>query len=1262
MKQITLLQKISDLLLQFSNEVKDKGKLKLNDINIIAEDILLPILSIAYDTDLINLNNEKANYPGIDLASNEHVTLGSKKNKKIAFQITSTNNIEKIKKTLNGFVKKEFYKKFDQIYIFNLIEKQNSYQKDSIEEVTKIINNKFKFDLGKNIIDKSDLNLKIKNLSPLLKIEKIHKLLEDQFVYKKKSLLSLEIWESDGKLGYGFSNLLNSIDLTTYSTLIKEGISNEAGDLLHSLLINYSNSFAQNYENKKTEKFKNLGFNTYLKAGFDQALNSFLTIKDKLNSAFEKDSFCKILSDSFCNLNERLDDSDFPLINQPTNHPAILFIKTTVLQIFSAASLNDDVKDLFIKDFNENIQHRIIKTFGDEDYLKHQIETKEKWLKENETELLIYMRDLAKLGFVEGENLQYQETFGIWQDIREFGLIDEEVRIDQNFRRNKLNKELKEVLKGENNLKKVETLIEEYFDSYKNNQEGYLNNILFLIADFGKGKTSFLHYFASKLAKQYLKTQEGLFPIYINLNEYDKFANSPSLGVISNYLAKRFRIDIKNDYFKKKNYLFLVDSLDECGKLTEVNIEKVIKDVAEIQNLDNINQRNNRLIIASRPIAKGLKEQITRYKPYIIKSKNEIENTENYISVYGFRKDQFDSYIEFALKKYFINNQKKANDFIGFSKKIMSQIENNEHINLYAELYETVLKESELKRPIFAYMIYKLIISNSNFIDFGKVGVYISFLNHLSRDAKHKDDCNHKVSLKDEFVYRNILHASALLWQYKRQSGEQTSLTKADICRTIEEKEIDKDDRKVLGEFKDIESVHFLSHSYLGEKENTLHFQHQSFAEILLAEYYMKVFIKYAIEENSDVEDARIRLSIGLPTDQTIDFFKGLLVLLKECALGNPDEERTYSKRELLIPLLASMAIKEHNKKLYSNTLYYTWFKQNEDDIFSNNKLNDNIIRNFPITKKVLDKIELLCYNIIDSKKTYFLDEPSRHTILFKDELIGANNVKNNLYDIDKWFALIAGNITVNDISKEHFFNSKVKPKYLFELLKNWSNNYGAIPYWGRDLFMGINMENVKEGHLYEFIDASHVNFSNSFFKNLSFKKSELRGCNFANSTFDFFSLQQVDISFSIFDNIKIRGFLEYGYGELLDREYDERVNFDALFDLTFCFIAQGVLFPAKLNDVLKNTIAGIVNQGSNISIIDFDNHDNFITDYFLPLRGLFKLIIQKGKDAGFIVSSFKFEEVPHISRKNKKEKSKGLKEQFEEFIINIEKEVKGIA
>ncbi|OFX60166.1 MAG: hypothetical protein A2046_15325 [Bacteroidetes bacterium GWA2_30_7] len=1258
MKQHELITKITTLLLQASNEVKDNGKLKLYDINIISEDVLIPILNITFDTQLINLNTEKANYPGIDLATDEHITIGCTKTNKIAFQITSINNIEKIKKTLEEYVKGKFYEKFDEIYIYNLIEKQNSYQNASIKEVAKIVDGKFEFDLNKNVIDRVDIAKKIKTLKPITKIEKICKLLEDQYVYKKHSLLSLEIWESDGRLGYGFSNLINSIDSTTYKTLISEGISNEAKDLLQLLLSKYSTTFSQNYENEKKDKFKNLGFNTYMKAGFNQALNSFLVIKDEINSSLDKEAFAITLKNSFKDFNEKINESDFPLINESNNHPAIKFIKETITKIFLLSGINEDIMDLFVKDFNLNIPKCIVNTFGHDNFLKHIDDTKGKWIRENEKNLLIYMKNLAKLGFVEGEELKYQDTFGTWQDIRGYGLIDEDTN-DKSEKNQyyysksvKELKELKEIEKFESNLNKVDTLIEEYFDSYKNSNEGYLNNILFLIADFGKGKTSFLHNLASKLAQQYLKTHEGLFPVYINLNEYDKYANSTSLGALAKYLSFRFQIDIKDDYFKKKNYFFLVDSLDECGELSETNIDKVIKDIKEIQNIDSINQRLNRIIIASRPIAKGLKEQITKYKPYKIEIKeskiNESkskEYTSNYISVYGFKKEQFDNYIEFALNNYLALNLKNEKDFSGFSNKIFTRITKRNKIDLYKELYNKVLKESELKRPIFAYMIYKLIISNSNFIDFGKVGVYISFLNQLTRDAKHKDDCK-SVCLEDEFVYRNILHASALLWQYKRQSGEQTSLTKADICRTIEGKEIDRDDRKVLNDFKDIESVHFLSHSYLGEKENTLHFQHQSFAEILLAEYYLKVIIKYAIEESTDVEEARIRLSIGLPTDQTIDFLKGLLVLLKECALGDSNDKSVFAKRELLIPLLSSMAINKHNKKLYSTRLNTKWFEKYEDEIFSKNKLNDDIINDFPITQKEINKIEILCKKILESSKVYMLDEPSNHTILFKNELMSIHKFKRNFNEIDKWLALIAGNIIVNEIENKKFFNYNLDATYLFELIRNWNYNYGTVPYWGRELFVGINMENNVFDLVYNNLNLIHLNFSYSYFKRLVINDSNLIQCDFSNSIFEYFNIFYSGIRGLKFNNVDIKGLL---YDDSL---FNSSLNrYEGRFSLTFCDISQGILFPQKLNNFLKGKKTGRINYSPDYASINYEFGDS-MKDSLLSLSGIFKQILKMGESTNFIISSFRFEKPTNNKKENILEKI------FIKMIYDLEKEI----
>jgi len=111
------------------------------------------------------------------------------------------------------------------------------------------------------------------------------------------------------------------------------------------------------------------------------------------------------------------------------------------------------------------------------------------------------------------------------------------------------------------------------------------------------------------------------------------------------------------------------------------------------------------------------------------------------------------------------------------------------------------------------------------------------------------------------------------------------------------------------------------------EALNVLHFQHQSFAEILLAEYYLKVFIKYALDEQTNIEEARTKLVLGDPTDQTIQFFQEMLRLLKDTVCENNCDATVIEKRKLLFPLMASLCTQKNNK-LFCNNIYYQWFNQ----------------------------------------------------------------------------------------------------------------------------------------------------------------------------------------------------------------------------------------------------------------------------------------------------------------------------------------------
>jgi hypothetical protein len=107
--------RVLDLMTFWVSKIKAKNYQDLYDINRLSEDLALKLLNEIYNLNLENLNREKRNYPGIDL--------GDKTNK-IAYQITSRDDPQKIKKSIEAFDKSFAWHQNAKTYILELT---NSY-------------------------------------------------------------------------------------------------------------------------------------------------------------------------------------------------------------------------------------------------------------------------------------------------------------------------------------------------------------------------------------------------------------------------------------------------------------------------------------------------------------------------------------------------------------------------------------------------------------------------------------------------------------------------------------------------------------------------------------------------------------------------------------------------------------------------------------------------------------------------------------------------------------------------------------------------------------------------------------------------------------------------------------------------------------------------------------------------------------------------------------------------------------------------------
>ncbi|WP_266204147.1 SMEK domain-containing protein [Pontibacter kalidii] len=173
MNRNILLTSIQQSLARFKAEIEIATANSEYNLHLHSENVLIPLLNEVFDVNLLNGNYEEKNLSAVDLVDYKN---------RIAFQVTSTSSITKIKNTIQQFIKDKRYEQFDMLYFFILTEKQNSYNSDSIDT---LINSHFSFDADEHIIDNISFYKRIQKINNVEKIRRIEKSLSSEFTDEK---------------------------------------------------------------------------------------------------------------------------------------------------------------------------------------------------------------------------------------------------------------------------------------------------------------------------------------------------------------------------------------------------------------------------------------------------------------------------------------------------------------------------------------------------------------------------------------------------------------------------------------------------------------------------------------------------------------------------------------------------------------------------------------------------------------------------------------------------------------------------------------------------------------------------------------------------------------------------------------------------------------------------------------------------------------------------------------------------------------------
>ncbi len=167
-KKEQVIKVIANNLAFYSKSISLKNTIGFFDDNRSAQDIFAEFFKLAFGyenlKELDKLNGI-VNYPAIDLGD---------KTARIAFQITTKKDSEKVKDTIKKFIKNNLYKEYDRLIIFIIGKKQSSYINFDTQS-------KLTFDKEKDIWDDNSLIKEINKLD-IAKLEEIQKFLEENLI------------------------------------------------------------------------------------------------------------------------------------------------------------------------------------------------------------------------------------------------------------------------------------------------------------------------------------------------------------------------------------------------------------------------------------------------------------------------------------------------------------------------------------------------------------------------------------------------------------------------------------------------------------------------------------------------------------------------------------------------------------------------------------------------------------------------------------------------------------------------------------------------------------------------------------------------------------------------------------------------------------------------------------------------------------------------------------------------------------------------